>query len=164
MVKTKWIIGGAVVLTFGAGLIGWLWLSRPLFSHKIRQQVNFVILYPANSSVTTLDRKSIKYDSTEKILTYNASIGTNQLIVTNQATPSNFTDIPQLFDKVIGGMHPYVTFDSSNGKVSLTRPPNTNNQQVAVLNNHGTLMFVRANHDLSEDQWRKFFNNLNELK
>lgn len=161
--KKLWIFGVVIVAVSLLLLIVWLWLFRPFLPSAVRRQVSFVVLYPNNRSTAKVDRNTIKYDSDKKILTYAAREGEAQLIVTNQSSPDTFTDIPQTYDKVLEGMHPYSSFDSLHGKVSLTHPATVSNQ-VAVTNTVGTLMFVRTNRDLSDDQWRQFFNNLAEFK
>lgn len=150
-------VGFSVALMIILGLI---WLSRPVVPSFIGRQASFIIAYPGEKNSAKIDRSSFKYDTNNKILTYTSSIDSTHLVVTNQAAPDTFTDVPQTYDKLLTSMHAYSNFDSAAGKVSLTHPPNVNNQQVAVVIIQGTLMFVRADHDLDQDQWRRFFNNL----
>ncbi len=159
----RWLALGGLAIAILA-VFGWLWLNRPLLPRSVRHQVSFVVLYPGKNNPAQLHRSSIKYNADEKVLTYYAMLDGSRLTVSNQATPEAFIDVPQAYDKLVSGMRPYASFDSSSGKVALTRPPNSNNQQAAVTKAHGTLMFVRADHDLTDDQWRKFFNNLASFK
>lgn len=112
-------------------------------------------------STVQMDKKSYKYDSTNKVFSYVAQvIGTQtQLTVTEQPTPSEFVDVPQAYDKFTESIKPFLTFDSSLGKVNVGKPGQLGNQ-VAVVNGQGTLMFVRTSADLSEDQWHHVFNDL----
>lgn len=141
-----------------------LWSARPLVPRQVRRQLDFVALVPDSSQAAIIDRTSVKYDSSNKVLSYEAKYQSSRLIVTNQAAPETFSDVPKVYDKFLEDLHAYTSFDSSLGKVSLTRPPKADSQQVAIISTKGTLMFVRANHDLSNDQWRKFFNNLQTVK
>ncbi len=162
--RRKWLLIGTVVVAALCAIVLMAWINRPLLPGNIRKQVSFVVLYPNSKTHARIDRSSIKYDSPKKILTYTATVASAHVIITNQATPGTFTDVPQLYDKLLVSLHSYNDFTTAAGKVSLTRPPNANNQQVAVVNTQGTLMFVRSDHDLSEDQWRRFFNNLSTSK
>jgi hypothetical protein len=48
--------------------------------------------------------------------------------------------------------------------VYLIRPGEQNGKEVGVLNSKGTLMFIKADKDLSGDQWKQLFNNLDIIK
>ena len=121
-----------------------------------------MILFPEKTSPYKADPKSMEFnpDPSYKSLTFKAKSHVTELIITQQATPENFTDIPQLYDKTVEAMKPYGSIDTKQGKVTLTTPDKSNNNQVAVMNNHGTLVFVRSEKDLDNDQWRQFFNGL----
>jgi hypothetical protein len=80
------------------------------------------------------------------------------MVLSEQPTPDSFTDVPQVYDKVVDSMQEYQKFDVDVGTVHLTRPPSLNGKQAAVLNTKGTLLFAKPDKDLSEDQWRRFFN------
>lgn len=87
-----------------------------------------------------------------------------QLTITQQATPSVFSDVPQYFPTLITRLNEYSSFGSIYGTVHLTKPKELNGQQQAVLNTSGTLMFVHPSHNLSDDTWRRFFNGLQVVK
>ncbi len=86
------------------------------------------------------------------------------MTITEQATPSGFTDIPQAYDKFINSLSGYFSFGSVNGTVNLVRPHNLNGEQAAVINDKGTLMFIHPMQDLPPDVWRQLFNNLTVIK
>lgn len=161
--RRRLTITGITVTSILLAALGWLWLKRPLLPGDLRRQISFVVFYPSSHNPARPDRSTIKYDGSQKLLTYTARIGSTTLIVTNQAAPDAFVDIPAAYDKMLADMHAHDSFTGSLGKVTLTRPDNLNQQQVAVLNAQGTLMFVRADHDLEVEQWRKFFNSLTKL-
>ena len=81
-----------------------------------------------------------------------------------QPTPGSIVDIPQVYDKLVDSLQPYNTFDSVNGKVALTHPNNLNGGQTAVMNDKGTLIFVRPTKDLTDTEWRQVFNSLSILR
>ncbi|HUP26461.1 MAG TPA: hypothetical protein VM124_02320 [Candidatus Limnocylindrales bacterium] len=154
-----WLIFVAT-LVLAAVLLVFFLQRTPLIPDGIRKQVSFVILYPEKKSQTVVDRPSLKYDSGQHTLSYRAKVGSGNLVISEQPTPENFTDIPQLYDKVLEQMHSYESLDTRYGKVALTKPDTSNNNQVGVINTNGTLMFVRAEQDLTTEQWRQFFNSL----
>jgi hypothetical protein len=161
----KWyVIGlGSFVAVGGMIIIALLLGQKPPIPRPIKQQVTSTILAPKSSSIVT-DRESVKYDTKIKLLTYNAQINEIKVVVSQQPTPENFTDIPQVYDKMVEGMSEYLKFDVAVGTVHLTRPKELAGKQAAVLNTKGTLMFAKPDKDLSDDQWRKFFNSLDIVR
>lgn len=158
--KSRWLgIGVIVFALIGAGIIAWS-LNRSILPSRIRNQISYPVFYPTDHNPAKAIRSTIKYDKAQQLLTYTARTKASELIISNQPTPDAFVEVPATYEKVLSAMHPYAAFDSSLGKVTLARPDNLNHQQIAVANSQGTLMFVRVNSAMSEDQWRQFFSNL----
>lgn len=110
----------------------------------------------------TVDKSSYKYDQGKKTLSYIIhSYEYGNLIVSEQPTPQQFIDIPDVYNKVIDGLNRYSVFQNQLGTVYLTRPSDQKSGQTAVLNSSGVLMFVRSDKNLSDDQWRSIFNQIN---
>jgi len=129
---------------------------------QLARQISFTIFWP-NSVNANANKQSIKYDSQEGVFSYVVSINAVSTTVTEQATPSEFVDISTYFPALINHMNNYDTFGSANGNVYLTRPNNTNGE-TAVINHNGTLLFAHAQGNLSENNWRLFFNNLQVIE
>lgn len=132
---------------------------------EIDRQVSFVVFLPSSADYD-VKIGSINFDSTEKVLGFEAvsKQDGSQLTFSEQAAPDTFTDIPQYYDKLVEAMGQYRQIDTYNGRVTLTKPAELNGKQTAVLNAKGTLMFVRPSRELSDDEWRKIFNNLEVLR
>ena len=154
------------LLLIAAGGSGWWFMHRAqaLIPDYITKQLEFVLIYPGGQYREAVNTNSLKYDPTNKVLSFTITLRGSGLTVTEQATPSAFSDIPQYYDKLVQRMNGYKTLDTYNGKVDLTKPTSANGDQVAVFNNRGTLLFAHATHDISEDQWRRFFNDAVYLK
>jgi hypothetical protein len=69
-------------------------------------------------------------------------------------------NIPGALGKFVEAMNNYQSFETTVGTVHLTKPKSQNGKQAAVLNIKGTLLFARAESNLSDDQWQAFFNHL----
>lgn len=136
---------------------------KPPVPAEIKRAVTSTLLVPKARDVV-VNRESMKYDSQLNLLTYSAIAYGVKTVVSQQPTPESFIDIPQVYDKVVASMNEYKKFDSDSGTVHLTRPKDLGGKQAAVMNTKGTLMFVKPERDLSEDQWRKLFNNLEIIK
>lgn len=137
-----------------------VFLPRSPLPSGITKQAHFAIFTPATDQAT-IQSSSVSYDSSQALLTYVSTMpnGT-KLTFSEQATPEGFSDIPQAYDKLVEQMGRYATIDTVNGKVYLTKQPKAGSNQVAALNDRGTLLFVRSSKDLSEDQWRQLFNSM----
>lgn len=148
-----------VVLLTSAGIITvvvMLALPKPPISGPIKSQLTSTLMLP-DTGHFPVDRASTKYDPKLKELSYNASAFGQTIIVSEQPTPDQFTDVPQVYQKVLESMADYADFDVSVGSVHLTQPAQLNGLQTAVLNSKGTLLFAKPASNLTEDQWRQFF-------
>lgn len=167
--STPLVLSAGLIL--GAGLLVgayYLFLYHPTTSvipKTIKKQLSFVVFYPSPDSAVTVDIKSFKYDSQAKLMSYVARFGNTPITIAEQATPQNFIDIPQAYDKLIESLSEYASFQSYYDKVSLTHPKEFNGQQSAVMNSKGTLVFAHPTKgDLSEDQWKKLFNGFEVIR
>lgn len=159
---------GLVLAVMGLVLIGVLGViaknglaSDDLLPPAVARQVTYPVLMPSDETTTVINPESISFQADADLLSYTAVLESGaKIFVNQQPTPESFVDIPQAYDKLIASLQPYANFESINGKVSLTKPKEFNGQQSAVMNAKGTLMFVRSEAELSDDQWRKVFNNL----
>jgi hypothetical protein len=88
----------------------------------------------------------------------------NKLYITEQNTPDPFNDIPQYYPTLLGKLNEYSEIQTSIGTVALTHPTELKGGQSAVSNTHGTLMFVRPQNNLSDSQWKNFFNSIDVIK
>jgi hypothetical protein len=152
------------ILLIIIGALVWLRHLHPL-PKSIRQQVNYLVFYPASDSGVAVDKSSFKYDAAQKVLSYTVSTQNRTLTVSEQPTPDAFNDVPQAYDKLVQSLGEYGSFDSLFGKVSLTRPQQLHGQQSAVMNAKGTLLFAHPTQgELSDDEWRQLFNSLRVVK
>lgn len=150
------ILLGAIVVTIA---IAYLWPKSVAFSDAVLKASDFAVFVP-NSKAIIIDPDTVKYNSQDKVVAFTVTIGQTAAVVSEQATPEQFTDIPQVYDKVLSSMRQYQSFEVPLGKVYLTRPAEQQGKQAAVMNTKGTLMFVKPTTDLTEDQWRDLFLNL----
>ena len=155
-----WAIGSVVVLGLLIG--GILFLLRPQtpIPDAMYKKLDFSLFYPDPTSGYTIDSKLVSFDASAKVLVFHAKKSGQDMLISEQSTPPVFNDIPEYYPKLIEKLNGYLDFDSLNGKVSLTKPKELNGVQSAVFNGKGTLMFVKPNHALSDDDWRQFFNQM----
>jgi hypothetical protein len=161
--KRLWLVVGSIVAIGLVVIVIMLLGPKPPVPAEIKSAVTSTILVPQAHDVV-VSRESMNYDSQLKLLTYTATAYGVKTVVSEQPTPESFIDIPQVYDKVVTGMNEYGTFDSDSGTVNLTRPKDLGGKQAAVMNTKGTLMFVKPERDLSDDQWRKLFNGLEVIR
>ena len=132
---------------------------------QIKSQLSFIVFYPGPSPDTTVDSSSFKYDQPTHVFSFVVNFMHQPVTIAEQATPQNFIDIPQGYDKLIESLSEYASFNSYYDKVSLTHPKEFKGQQSAVMNSKGTLVFAHpTSGSLGEDQWRKLFNGLEIIR
>jgi hypothetical protein len=161
--KRLWFVVLGVTSVGAVAIVGMLLAPKPPIPTPVKRQVTSTILIPKISDAV-VDRQSVKYDKSLKLLSYTAIVYGVKTVVSEQPTPDSFVDIPQVYDKVVSSMGEYKTFEVDVGTVHLTRPKELNGKQAAVLNTKGTLLFAKPEQDLSDDQWRKLFGSFDILK
>jgi hypothetical protein len=137
-----------------------LYLFRPSspFSNDIKRQVSFVILYPGSSQNYKVDKSTIKFSPATKLLSFQATGPSQTLSVTEQPEPDQINDIPGYLPKLTQLLNTYTTFGSDNGTAYLTHPTELRGQQSALFIGKGTMIFAHPSKNMSDDQWRQFFN------
>ncbi|HXY17824.1 MAG TPA: hypothetical protein VEH48_00155 [Candidatus Nitrosopolaris sp.] len=156
----KWSLLILVIFLATSGFLAWRFWPRPLISPAEKQKISFLIFVP--SSPYQVVRKTVAYDSQKKILTYQAkdSTGSSVFVVTEQTEPDLLSLGGQdFYNKFVGALGDYDDIDTAAGPVSLTRPSKLGSQ-TAVLVAQNTLVFVRPNHNLDENDWQGFFNTM----
>ncbi len=161
LIKQKYIIGTLVyLLVAGISISGYVLIQKHHTKNitlpaNIQSQVDFTPLVPQKSSNNfTVDTNSFKYDFNNKLLTFTGITFNSPVTVTEQAYPETI-----VFDKFVNALGVYDEVDASVGKVSLTKPPAANGNQVAVFSyNNKVLVFVQAQHDLTKEQWQQLLN------
>ena len=141
----------------------WFFIERRAhspFPADVTKKVSFVVYYPdktwqINGAKATYANGALFFVATKEDVTVSFN---------EQATPQVFNDVSQYYPTLLTRLKEYASFGTANGMVNLTRPAELNGGQTAVLNNDGTLVFVRPNHDLDVDQWRQLFNRLQTIK
>jgi hypothetical protein len=164
LVKTgKWsgiIMAAAAVIAVVVLVV--LNLPKPLLPKIVTRQVSFSIFAP-DKKVAQIDSSTVKYDASQKLLSYYVNYAGTRAVVSEQPTPEQFIDIPQTYEKVRESMREYSKFDTPSGIVYLTMPDDLKGRQAAVLNSKGTLVFIKPDRNLQPDEWRRLGNSLSIL-
>lgn len=130
----------------------------PIIPAEIKKHITFQVYIPEKSNL--IQTESIKYDETQGILSFTAYRGNNKLYFTQQSTPDPIKDIPQYYAALLGKLNEYSEFKSNIGTVTLTKPKELNGNQTAVINAHDTLMFIRPEANITDNEWKEFINSL----
>ncbi len=172
--RKKIILFGAIglllgVMVGGAIAITWYKLQpKPPIPDSIKSQVTSTLLVPQGQNFV-VDSKSVKYDSTAKLLIYNVRTYGTKIVFseqptpaafTNPNTPGTFTSADSAYGKFLKNLAQYGKFDVNVGTVYLTRPPQQQNHQVAIIKAKGTLLFAKADRNLTKAQWQQVFSSL----
>lgn len=166
------ILVSSAFLLIGIGLFGGIQLATnkklaspdTLIPKNLSDKVSFPVYVPSEKSVWNIEPSKTSYDEQEGVLSLYLNHNNQQIILTQQATPQVFSDVPQQYSKMLSSMNQYAEYQTAFGAIGLTRPKELNGGQAAVVNKSGTLIFVKPNSDLSEDEWKNFFNNLRIYK
>jgi len=159
--KKNLIIAGVVLAVVLAAIFTMHWYNtKGPIPTDISRQLTYPIFYPEETGVT-VKRATIRYDKQDQLISFTSLAPTLiNLTFSEEPTPDQFNDISGYYQALLNNMNEYQETDTINGQVYLTKPESVNNNQVAVMNAKGTLMFVRAEKDLSISTWRQLFNNL----
>ncbi len=133
---------------------------------EVAKKVTFPVLVALSDREAEfrLDPDTIEYVAADRMLIYTARMAGNKIVVTQQALPDAFVDIPNYYNKFLDVLHQYREVQTNVGVVTLTHPKELKGGQSAVKKTPTTLMFVRPDKELSDGEWRRFFDSLREAK
>lgn len=163
------IFGAAAELIICFMLLGVWWAGqrgggapRTLFSEAKLSQVPFQALYPTPDQSLEASDQGFHYYDSEKLVVIEALLTDIdvRVVLSQQQLPQELKDSNEKYEELLSTMHQYASLSTKYGKVALARPTDQGGQQTAVMVAGATLIFIRANEDLTEDQWRIFINGL----
>lgn len=138
--------------------------GKPNVLQQTQKKVGFTIFAPASDNKTwQLDKENIEYDATAGVITLHILRDANKIVMSEQATPPPFTDIPNYNSIFLSKLNEYQELTVSLGTIELTHPTELKGGQSAVMNTRGTLMFLHPDTNLSDDDWKSVFNSLQTL-
>lgn len=137
----------------------WLLWPKPVIPANIQKQLTSTLLLPQGSQYP-VNRGSVKFDPSLSLLSFKLTAFDMQISISEQPTPESFTDVPEVYQKVLGSMDNYYDFDTPTGTVYLTVPPQLNGKQTAVENAAGTLLFAKPSSNFGQSQWRQLFDSI----
>lgn len=159
----KTIIATSLILSFAALVIGWLIFvsnnSSPI-PKQIKRQLSFSTLTPEPGTLWHSSPKSVSYNTNTGVLAMTATSGTLTIVVTEQAQPQSFSDVPQVYPTLLNKLNQYEDLQTAIGTVTLTHPKELNGGQTAVAILRQTLIFARPSSNLSGVQWKNFFSSM----
>jgi hypothetical protein len=161
--KRLWLVVGSLAGIGVIVIVVMLLAPKPPIPGQVKSQFTSTLFVPQTSNAK-IQRSTVKYDSNLKLLSFTAQVYGIPTVISEQPTPEQFTDIPQVYDKVLSNMHEFTDFDTDVGTVHITRPTDLGGKEAAVLNSKGTLFFAKPARDLSDDQWRQLFRNVVVVK
>lgn len=153
----------AVLITVGITALIWEIRHQPQpISPAIEKQLNFSPFVVSKGSGATV--LSQKYDASSQVYFFVMQRPDGQkFTVSEQASPVNFSEIPELYTKLLDGLHKYDAIETTNGTVSLAHPQP--GQSEAILNEKGVLMFVRSDSgELSNVTWKHVIESMDIFK
>lgn len=130
----------------------------------ILRKASFPVMEP-DKKIYIINKGSPTYNADEGVLTYKVKGNNTEFTVTQQQIPDSFSDVPQLYPALLNKMRQYAEIRTNAGTVTLTHPEELKGDQTAVMkSSRGVLVFVRPKRNISEGEWKHFFNSLEVSK
>jgi hypothetical protein len=133
-------------------------LHRSPVPADITKQAPYPVLAAQPTADLKPDASTYKYNAPDKQVSFVVHYQGRPIIVSQQPTPDQMTDIPEYYPKFISQLGGYSSFDTALGRVDLAKP--AGQTQVAIINTKGTLNFLRSDKELTADDWRRLFSHL----
>jgi hypothetical protein len=152
----------ASLLFIGSGVAGYAitHANKDRVPQSISKQLQSPAFYPAVANAK-IQSDTYKFDPENKLFSYVANGQGTKMVFSMQPSPSEFSEIPESYNKYLDRLNKVTSFDTSLGTANIVEPDDQTGQ-AAIMNAHGTLLFIKADSKLSEDQWRLIFNSLQE--
>lgn len=153
---------GAVILIV-AIIFFFLNQSKNPIPASIQTKLGYKAIYPSpNSSYRS--SSTYDYNPEDKSLTFSSkTLSGVSVTIVEQPAPDSLSAGGQVYYPAIG-IHPYAQFQSKLGPVALTKfwqaDTLSPQGQTAVLAVNGTLFLAHPDKDLTNAEWKDFFNNL----
>jgi len=144
--------------------------SQTVISKQVLNEANFTIFYPTDTiksaSSWQLQKDRTSFDKGSGVLTLHATQASTgrQIILNQQPTPGAFTDVPTQYSKMLSTLNEYNELQIGFGTIALSHPKELNGGQTAVANKAGTLIFAKPSANLTDNEWKDFFQNLRILR
>ncbi len=136
----------------------------------VLNSANFTLFVPQqdhkSDDAWNLVTLSAGYDKSSGVLSssYKQTSSDTTITLTEQSTPDAFNDVPQQYTHVLDALNEYAEIQTSFGTIGLTHPTELKGGQTAVVNKSGTLMFAKPSANLTNEQWKQFFNTLQIIR
>jgi len=161
-----------IIAAAGGVLLWWNNVNgnNTVISKQILSEANFTIFYPKVAAKTAsdwqLEKDLTTYDKNSGVLTLHATQASTgkQIVLNEQPMPGAFTDVPTQYSKMLSTLNEYNELQIGFGTVALTHPKELNGGQAAVANKAGTLIFAKPSANLSDNEWKEFFQSLHILR
>jgi len=153
-----------IIVALVTGLTVFVRADKYSMPSSITKRVDFPLLFlkkPSNGYL--LDKNSIKYSAQPD------DSNLFSFVVYNQNTSITFSEqaYPEalIYDKFTNSLNPYSEVGTIYGKVTLGKPKNSGDQQIAGFKyTDSTLIFAKPTHGLSDPDWRQLINSLEPVK
>lgn len=156
-------IGISVIVISAAGvLIYELLQPKNPVPTKIKKQISYKVIYPPSSTIVN-PNSGYEYKTEDKTLTFSSKSSGATIVLVQQPAPDTLSANGQVYYPALG-IHPYAQFQSKLGPVALTKFWKSSSLEPAgqsgVLATNGTLLIARSDKDLTNAQWKDFFDTL----
>ncbi len=151
-------VAGLAALLFGIYRV--IQSKNPL-PPDIKKQLSFAAIYPGDTK--SIDANSYSYKTDDKSLSYELHLGDKRVAITEQPAPESLVDPGQIYYQSLG-VRPYAQFQSRLGPVALVKFYEAGTLkaqgQTAILSVKGMLLLAHPDKDLTNAEWKNFFNSL----
>ncbi|NCU37597.1 hypothetical protein EOL96_00845 [Candidatus Saccharibacteria bacterium] len=162
--KKSFIILFSLVFVVAVGAIAVLTSqSRQLVLDDVLESLDFSpLVVTGSSSFKPYDYKTSVMGDGVILLTYIIPLDSDRSVtVSEYPQPSQFTDVPDFKEKFLEDVIQQTSsVSSAGGTIILGKMAKQNNQQMAVMLDHGLVVFLVPSTELSERDWRKIGDSL----
>jgi hypothetical protein len=136
--------------------------QKVLVSSTDQKILNRPYFYPKDKRVVAIDQNTVRVDTEKKVISFFAHLTDGNVLLgySQQKGGSDYIDSSDKLKTLLKDLGKYASFTSPYGTVYLTKSVSQKNQPVAVLNSNGNLLFIQAEKDLTDVQWKAIIDDL----
>ena len=139
--------------------------KNPSLPAELQLKAKYSLFYPTKNKALKVDKNTFKYETGDGLVSFvSHAKNDTKVTVSQQAAPDYKVGDNVAYATLVKSLPGVTSFDSPNGKVTLTHPENKSTPGFAFLASKGTMVIIQPSKSLPDSEWKNIFNSFEVVK